>query len=184
MRADARRNYEALLHSARELFLEQGSDAPLDEVAKRAGVGAGTLYRHFPSRTDLLAAVYVSDIEEMCDAADKLGTEDAATALSGYMDLHLDFCMRNGGIKKAMQDLVSDVQPQPEVLTVCKTRIYDIAGDILARAQSEGVVRKDLDRTTFLRMIHGIAAACEDSPEMAPSMLRVMKDGVLGASAG
>jgi AcrR family transcriptional regulator len=180
MRADARRNYEALLKAARELFLEQGGDAPLDEVAKRAGVGAGTLYRHFPSRTDLLAAVYVSDIEEMCDAAEKLTAEqDAATALAGYMDLHLSFSMRNTGIKRAMREMLADVEPQPEVLTLCKTRMTDLAGDMLARARQDGVVRTDLDLTTFLRMIHGISLACEDNPEMAPAMLQVMKDGLL-----
>ncbi len=118
MRADARRNYEALLAAARELFLEQGPDAPLDEVAKRAGVGAGTLYRHFPSRNDLVAAVYVADIEAMCDSAEK---------------------------------------------------------------QDAGVARKDLDSTTLLRMLHGIALACEETPELAPSMLQVMKAGVLVA---
>jgi AcrR family transcriptional regulator len=183
MRADARRNYEALLKAARELFMEQGPDAPLDEVAKRAGVGAGTLYRHFPSRTDLLAAVYVSDIDEMNDAAEKLASESAGAALSGYMDLHLSFSMRNTGIKRAMREMLADVEPQPPVLTLCKSRMTDIAGDFLARAQQEDVVRKDLDLTTFLRMIHGISLACEDNPQMAPAMLQVMKDGLL-APAG
>ena len=104
MRADARRNYEALLTAARELFLEQGPDAPLDEVAKRAGVGAGTLYRHFPTRDDLIAAVYVTVIESMCDQADKLATaERPGEALAAYMDLYLSFGMRNSGIKKAIK---------------------------------------------------------------------------------
>jgi AcrR family transcriptional regulator len=152
---------------------------PLDEVAKRAGVGAGTLYRHFPSRTDLLAGVYVSDIDEMCDAAEKLAGEEPGAALAGYMDLHLSFSMRNSGIKKAMMEMLADVEPQPPVITLCKTRMTDIAGDMLVHAQQAGTVRKDLDPPTFLRMIHGISLACENNPEMAPAMLQVMKDGLL-----
>jgi AcrR family transcriptional regulator len=179
MRADARRNYQALLTAARDLFLEQGSDAPLDEVAKRAGVGAGTLYRHFPSRTDLLAAVYVSDLDEMCDLAEKLSHQDPGKALGEYMDLHLSFGMRNSGIKKAMRELLAAVEPQPAVLTLCKTRMYDITGDMLSRAQEAGAARKDVDLTLFMRMIHGIVLASEDNGDLAPAMLQVMKDGLL-----
>ena len=178
MRADARRNYETLLAAARELFLEQGSDAPLDEVAKRAGVGAGTLYRHFPSRTDLLAAVYVSDFDELCDQSEQLYELDPGNALSQYMDMHLSFGMRNNGIKRTMRELLAEVEPQPPVLTMCRTRMYDITGAILERAQDAGAVRKDVDLLTFMRMIHGITLAAEDNRELAPGMLQLMKDGL------
>jgi AcrR family transcriptional regulator len=180
MRADARRNYEALLAAARELFLEQGPDAPLDEVAKRAGVGAGTLYRHFPSRNDLVAAVYVADIDAMCDSAEKLvGHEDPRAALDAYMDLHLAFTMRNSGIKKAIKEMLADGDVRPG-LTLCRTRMTDIAGDLLANAQQTGGARRDVDTATLLRMLHGISLACEENPEMAPAMLQVMKAGLLG----
>ena len=182
MRADARRNYEALLTAAHELFLEQGIEAPLDEVARRAGVGAGTLYRHFPSRQDLVAAVYVADIESLCDTAEKLAYErEPGAALSEYMDLHLSFSMRNSGIKKAIREMLADNDPRPG-LTLCKTRMTDIAGQLLLHAQDAGAVRKDVDPVTFLRMLHGIALACEDNPDMAPAMLQVMKDGLLKAA--
>ncbi|HTJ69323.1 MAG TPA: helix-turn-helix domain-containing protein [Actinospica sp.] len=181
MRADARRNYEALMVAARELFQEQGPDAPLDEVAKRAGVGAGTLYRHFPSRNDLVAAVYVADIESMCDSAEKIVAEEGpAAALSDYMDLHLEFTLRNTGIKKAIKEMLADGDTRPG-LTLCKSRMTDIAGDTLAHAQQAGLARKDVDTTMFLRMLHGIALACEENPEMAPAMLQVMKSGLFTA---
>ena len=182
MRADARRNYEALMTAARELFLDQGPDAPLDEVAKRAGVGAGTLYRHFPSRNDLVAAVYVADIESLCDGAEKLaGDAKPAEALAGFMDLYLSFGMRNAGIKKTIRQMLADEDPRPG-LTLCKSRLNDVAGDLLIQAQDTGVARKDVDSMTFLRMLHGIALACEDNPEMAPAMLQVIKDGLFKAA--
>ena len=180
MRADARRNYEALLTAARELFLEQGPDAPLDEVAKRAGVGAGTLYRHFPTRDDLIAAVYVTDIEALCDAAEKLSTaERTGEALADYMDLYLSFGMRNSGIKKAIKEMLATEGPHPEGLTLCKSRMADITAEMLAHAQESGAARENIDATTFLRMLHGITLACDDNPAMAPTMLQVMKDGLL-----
>ena len=180
MRADARRNYEALLTAARELFLEQGPDAPLDEVAKRAGVGAGTLYRHFPTRDDLIAAVYVTDIEALCDAAEKLSTaERAGEALAEYMDLYLSFGMRNSGIKKAIKEMLATEGPHPDGLTLCKSRMSDLTAEMLTHAQESGAARKGMDPTAFLRMLHGITIACDDNPEMAPSMLQVMKDGLL-----
>jgi len=180
MRADARRNYEALLAAARDLFLDQGPDAPLDEVAKRAGVGAGTLYRHFPTRDDLVAAVYVTDIETLCDEADKLAADERpGVALADYMDLHLMFSMRNSGIKKAIKEMLATEGPHPEGLTLCKSRMTDVASEVLARAQAAGAARQGMDSTAFLRMLHGISLACDDNPEMAPSMLQVMKDGLL-----
>lgn len=179
MRADARRNYEALLAAATELFHEQGVEAPLDEVAKRAGVGAGTLYRHFPSRNDLVAAVYVADIDGMCDTAEKLANErEPGAALSEYMNLHLEFSMRNTGLKRVIREMLADGDPRPGLM-LCKTRMTDLAAEILQHAQDAGAVREDVDGVTFLRMLHGIALACEDNPEMAPSMLQVMKDGLL-----
>jgi AcrR family transcriptional regulator len=180
MRADARRNYEALLAAARELFLEQGADAPMDEVAKRAGVGAGTLYRHFPTRNDLIAAVYVTDIEALCDAAEKLAADERpGEALAGYMELQLRFGMRNSGIRKTIKEMLATEGPHPDGLTLCKSRMSDIAGQVLEHAQEAGAARKGMDSTAFLRMIHGISLACEDNPDMAPSMMQVMKAGLL-----
>jgi AcrR family transcriptional regulator len=180
MRADARRNYEALMAAARELFLEQGPDAPLDEVAKRAGVGAGTLYRHFPTRNDLISAVYVSDIETLCDTAEKLTAEqDAGASLAEFIELYLAFNMRNSGIKKAVREMLATESPQAPSVSLCKSRLTDLSGELMEHAQAAGAARRDVDPMTFLRMIHGISLACEDNPEMAPAMLQVMKDGLL-----
>ena len=183
MRADARRNYETLVATARELFHEQGPDAPMDEVAKRAAVGAGTLYRHFPTRNDLISAVYVSDIESLCDTAEKLAAEpDPGATLDEFIDLYMSFNMRNSGLKKAIREMLATESPQAPSVSLCKSRLTDLSQVLLERAQEAGSARKDVDPMTFLRMIHGISLACDDNPEMAPAMLQVMKDGLLRAA--
>src|SRR5206468_1717714 len=92
MRADARRNYTRLLTAAREAYTEHGPDTRLDDVARRAGVGPGTLYRHFPTREALLAAVYRDDVEALGVEANRLAeTYPPAEALSRWLRLQLDY---------------------------------------------------------------------------------------------
>src|SRR5258707_15668204 len=85
-RADARRNYEKVLTAAREAFAEGGESTSLEEIARRAGVGIGTLYRHFPNRPALLEALYVDEVEEVCRAAGQLDDADPLEALNGWFD--------------------------------------------------------------------------------------------------
>src|SRR5437667_12872187 len=85
MRADARRNHDKLVAAARAVFTEDGTSAPLEDVAERAGLGIGTLYRHFPTRQALLEAVYVDEVEAMARAADALSALPACDALSQWL---------------------------------------------------------------------------------------------------
>jgi AcrR family transcriptional regulator len=180
MRADARRNYEALVTAARDVFVEFGSDAPLDEISRRAGVGAGTLYRHFPTRADLLAAVYVADLEELAGEGRRLiETQEPAAALDGFMTAYLRMGMRNGAIKRAVQAMLSDTVPVPAVLTTCRGTVHGIAGEVLEHAQKAGAARPDLDAPTLMRLIYGVAMACEENAAMAPAMLDVLRAGIL-----
>src|ERR671919_2041623 len=84
-RADARRNYDKLIGAARDVFAEHGTSASLEEIARRAGVGIGTLYRHFPSRQDLLEAVYVEEVEEVCKSDGELGDLPPWEAISAWL---------------------------------------------------------------------------------------------------
>jgi AcrR family transcriptional regulator len=84
-RADARRNYDKLIAAAREAFTERDSSASLEDIARRAGVGIGTLYRHFPTRTDLIEAVYVEEVETLCRSADDLRDAPPWDALVGWL---------------------------------------------------------------------------------------------------
>src|ERR671923_2811080 len=84
-RADARRNYDKLIAAGREAFTERDRSASLEDIARRAGVGIGTLYRHFPTRTDLIEAVYVEEVEALCRSADDLSDEAPWDALVGWL---------------------------------------------------------------------------------------------------
>ena len=184
MRADARRNYEALVATARAVFVEQGVEAPLDEIARRTGVGAGTLYRHFPTRNDLVAAVYLDDIDGLCEQAEQLGkSHEPGEALSAYMELQLRFAFRKLGLHKALKEMLAERPDQSETLSLCRSRLIDIVDMLLARAQESGAARADVDGQTLFKMIHGVAMACETTPETAGPMLAVMRDGMLRPTA-
>src|SRR5215210_2811575 len=97
-RADARRNYEKVLAAAREAFAEGGESTTLEEIARRAGVGIGTLYRHFPNRQALLEALYVDEVEEVCRSAAQLEGADPWDALSGWFERFIAYM----GTKRAL----------------------------------------------------------------------------------
>ena len=180
MRADARRNYEALVATARAVFVEHGVEAPLDEIARRTGVGAGTLYRHFPTRNDLVAAVYLDDINGLCEQAEELGkTHGPREAVAAYMDLQLGFAFRKLGLHKALKEMLAEQPDQSESLSVCRSRLIEIVDTLLARAQDAGAVRRDADGATVFKLIHGVAMACEATPEAAGPMLAIVRDGLL-----
>ena len=85
-RADARRNFDALLAAARDAFAEQGTDASLEDIARRAGVGIGTLYRNFPTRKDLFDSVYVGEVDQLCQAAEDVADREPWEALTACVD--------------------------------------------------------------------------------------------------
>jgi AcrR family transcriptional regulator len=174
-RADARRNYEKLLAAAGEVFAENGTAASLEDIARRAGVGIGTLYRHFPTRQDLLEAVYIDEVEEMSRKADDLGDLEPWDALVTW--LH-EF-VRYAATKRALADeMMNTVDSEAPVFTSCRTAIT-AAGDMLvARAQEAGVVRPDTDFLDIGRMVAGIASIRTTDPRQIERILDVALDGL------
>jgi AcrR family transcriptional regulator len=176
MRADARRNYERIVECAREAFAEHGPEAPLDDIARRAGVGPGTLYRHFPNREVLIEAVYRSSIEKLSQRAyDLLETHTAATALEYWMREQVGFVMENRSLATTLK---AAIDKGSETFTLCRTMISDAAAALLKSAQEEGVIRSDIEPRDLLRMGHGIGVACETMPEAAERLLAVTFDGL------
>ncbi|MEV4127424.1 TetR family transcriptional regulator [Nocardia sp. NPDC049707] len=176
MRADARRNYERVVTSAQEAFAEQGPDVPLEEIARRAGVGIGTLYRHFPSREVLIEAVYRSSIEQLSARAHELlETHSAVEAFEIWLREQVQWVMANRSLATTMKAGMDKGSP---TFTLCRSMITDAAAALLNAAQDAGDIRRDIEPRDLLRFGHGIGVACETVPEAAPRMIDVTLDGM------
>src|SRR5262245_39082434 len=140
-RADARRNYEKVLAAAREAFAEGGESMALEEIARRAGVGIGTLYRHFPNRQALLEALYVDEVEEMCRSAAELDASDPWEALNGWLERFIGYL----ATKRALAaELLNYLDEDAALFQVCRSSLWEAGEPLLKRAQDAGVVRPDV----------------------------------------
>ena len=181
MRADAQRNRDRIVEAAREVFREQGYDASLDEVAKRAGVGPGTLYRHFPKRENLIDAIMQSWVDRVNEAADKaLAHEGPPRALllawfEAYVAL---ISLHKGGpakITSAMGDPNSPIRTKCQVLTSANDRVIE-------RLRADGALRDEVETVQVCRLVGGIATVADqgglDAAAVRP-LLEVVADGLL-----
>lgn len=176
MRADARRNYERILECARQAFVECGPEAPLDEIARRAGVGPGTLYRHFPQREALLEAVYRSSIEDLSRRADELlATCTPLDALRLWMSAQVEFIMARRGLALTLK---AALDPGSDTFRLCRTMALDAAGRVLEPVQRAGLVRPEIEPRDLIRLGHGIGVACENDPEAAARLTAVAFAGL------
>ena len=176
MRADARRSRAKLIEAATIAFAESGADAPLEDIARRAGVGIGTLYRHFPTRTDLQAGVFRSQVDAVCTTADELiGTVSAEQAFAGSLRAIAGYLVTKRGLARA---LIDSLGRDSELISVCSLRMSDTVDRLLAHAQGAGVLRPDVSAKDVLRLVHGIVMACEQSPSDTDRLLDVMLDGL------
>ncbi|MBO3752391.1 TetR/AcrR family transcriptional regulator [Streptosporangiaceae bacterium NEAU-GS5] len=178
MRADARRNYERLLAEARDLFEEQGPDAPLEEIARRADVGVGTLYRHFPTRQAVQEAVYRGRMQEIADAAYRLAKEyEPGEALLRWLRVTLDHSANKKGLATALTETIGR---DSELFASCREMITKAGELVLSNAQKAGIVRADVDAMDLLKLVHGIAVATETTPDRADVLLGYIFDGIRG----
>jgi AcrR family transcriptional regulator len=174
-RADARRNYEKLLTAAREAFAQDGVEASLEDIARRAGVGIGTLYRHFPTRQALLEAAYVEEVEEMARTAADFVHLDPWEALVGWLRRFVDYA----ATKKAIgEELMKYMAEDSEVLTGCRTAIIGAGEPMLRRAQQAGVVRPDAEFIDIARMVGGIATIKGADDEQIQRIFDIAIDGL------
>jgi AcrR family transcriptional regulator len=176
MRADARRNRERLLGAATQAFAEHGADAPLEDIAKRAGVGIGTLYRHFPTREALQESVFRSQVEAVCARGQDLADAPApADALDAWLHALVAYLATKRGLSKA---LVERLGRDSELLSSCSRVMRETAAGLLERAQRAGAVRPDVSAMDIMRLIHGIAVATENAPEETDRLISLMFDGL------
>lgn len=155
-RADALRNQQALLAAAAEVFVASGVDAPIRQIAAQAGVGTGTIYRHFPTRADLVKAVYRHQIEECAQAGPELlaGADSPFIALRQWIDLFVDFLVTKHGLADAMQ---SDSSGFAALHGYFLDRLLPVCGRLLDAAVEAGEIREG---TQPYELMRGIGNLC------------------------
>jgi AcrR family transcriptional regulator len=174
-RADARRNYEKVLAAAREAFAEGGESTALEEIARRAGVGIGTLYRHFPTRQALLEALYVDEVEEVCRSAAQLDAAEPWEALHAWFERFIAYI----ATKRALaHELLNYLDQDAELFRVCRASLFDAGEPLLKRAQEAGVVRPDVTIAEVIQMVIGIAKIPASEPGQNEHILRIALDGL------
>jgi AcrR family transcriptional regulator len=170
-RADARRNYDALIAAARTAFAELGPTAPLEEIARRANVGIATLYRNFPTRDALIEGVYFDEVEGISVAAEEFAALPPWEGLRAWLDRFVSYA----GTKRVLLDALGR---QTDAIRSCRDVLYAAGGPLVARAQAAGVVRKDTDIDDIMRMVTGISAYGFATPEQRDRVLSMALDGL------
>ena len=179
-RADAQRNYGQLVEQARIAFAEFGVDASLDEIARRAGVASGTLYRHFPTRLDLIEAVLAGQIAELIALGRGLLTaEDEFDALSAWLRAAVMHALTYRGLSAAVMN--SALDRENGLVSSWHAELFEVGAALLARARQSGAVVADADEADVLKMIGAIAWAAQDAPDssaQADRLLALLMNGL------
>ena len=177
-RADAQRNRERVLEVAKQEFTRVGANASLEDIAKKAGVGPGTLYRHFPTREDLLVAVYRSEVEKLAAAERPLAdNKSPVEALRAWLLLFVDAVETKHIIAPVLNALVGDPK---KVFESSYAQIHETLRALVKRAIKSGDIRKDLDPIDLLRAIVGVANVSA-SPDWQQSARRLVDILIAGA---
>lgn len=177
-RADAQRNRDRVLEVAKEAFTRSGTDTSLDEIAKQAGVGPGTLYRHFRSREALIEAVYRTEVEKLAAAERNFGgTMPPIEALRAWMLLFVDYIATKKIIAPALNALAGDPK---KVFEASYTQIWAAIRALVKRAIKSGDIRKDLDPIDLLRALIGVSNIAS-SPDWQQSARRLVDILITGS---
>ena len=181
MRADALRNRQRLLVAATKAFEQHGPEASLEDIAKSAGVGIGTLYRHFPTREALLEAVFRDRIDGLSALGDELlRAPDAFDALSTWLRAHLTTASACQGLVGSVVIELLDVDDAAEHEPTC-SQMRAIGAQLLERAQAEGSARTDVDAEDLVRLVNALVSATDDADErsaLADRLFALMVDGL------
>ena len=170
-RADARRNHDALLDAARDAFAAIGSDASLEEIARRAGVGIGTLYRNFPTRRELLEAVYVHEVEALVAAAADVADRPPWDALETWLRRFVEYT----ATKRAILEELAGGSP---LFATCFEAIVAAGAPLVARAQAAGLARPDVTFDDVLRLISSVTMMPGVEPGQRERIAGVAIDGL------
>jgi AcrR family transcriptional regulator len=178
LRKDAQRNRDKLLAAAVELFAERGTDGSLEEVAKRAGVGIGTLYRHFPTRDALVEAAYRNEVAQLRAAADELLAElPPDAALEAWMRRFVDYGSAKRGMRDALQSIAGG---GASLFADTRGQVIEAVAVLLRAGAEAGTLRADVEPEDVLRAMGAIwlVAEGDDFAEQAMRILRLVLDGL------
>jgi AcrR family transcriptional regulator len=177
-RADALRNRERILEVAKEAFTRSGANASLDDIAKQARVGPGTLYRHFPTREELLQAVYRSEIEKLAAAEQKLAQSmPPIEALRAWLLLFVDYIEKKKMIAPVLNTLIGDPK---KVFAASYAQIKEALRALVQRAIKSGDIREDLDPMDLFRALVGVANVAS-GPDWQQSARRLVDILITGS---
>lgn len=176
LRADARRNRARLVEAARQVLTARGSEASIEQIARAADVGVGTLYRHFPRRIDLVEAVYCEDVDALVTLADGLADDaDAWPALETWLRAFVAYAHTK---RTFLTELHEAFEKNPSLALDSRRKIRAAAGTVLTHAQATGQARDDVDATDLVQLVAGMCLARDTDEQQSLRLLSVVLDGI------
>ena len=176
LRADAQRNYDRLIVAARDVFVREGGSASMEAIARAAGVGVGTLYRHFPQRIDVVEAVYRDDVDQLVATADQVIEEfDPWPAVVAFLEA---FARYAKGKRTFLNELHDAFDKHPDLKLRSKERIDDAMDRIIRRAQEAGVLRTDVNGAELMQLISPMCVNATLSEDQSSRLLNMILDGL------
>ena len=175
-RADARRNQQLLVAAARAVFSAQGVGAPMESIAKEAGVGVGTLYRHFPNRLDLVEAVYESDVAELASTAQRVIAElEPGPAVDAFFDAFVRYAQTKQALLGELQQAFAK---NPELRSRCRDLIESSFDVVIERAKQAGAVRNDISGSDVMALVAPVCTNSSISAEQSERLVGMILDGL------
>jgi AcrR family transcriptional regulator len=174
-RADARRNYDKVVKAAREAFAERGASTSLEEIARRAEVGIGTLYRNFPNRQALLEAVYVGELEDVCSSVAEFAALEPWEGLTGWLHKLVGYLVTKHALAAELLDYVDKDAP---LFKSCRVMLFNAGDTLVARAKEAHVIRADASFADIIQMVGGIAKIPTAEPGQIEHILGIALDGL------
>ncbi|MDQ1495997.1 MAG: hypothetical protein QOG69_2480 [Actinomycetota bacterium] len=176
LRADARRNYERLIGAARDVFAKEGGGASMEAIAREAGVGVGTLYRHFPQRIDVVEAVYRDDVDQLVATAEQVIAEfDPWPAVVAFLEAFARYAQ---GKRTFLNELHEAFDKHPELKLRSKERIDDAMDRVVRRAQEAGVIRTDVNGAELMQLVSPMCVNATLSEDQSNRLLNMILDGL------
>ncbi len=176
MRADARRNYELLVAAAREVFAREGGGASMEAIARAAGVGVGTLYRHFPKRIDVVEAVYRTDVDNLVHTAEEVAADlEPWPAVVAFLEAFVRYAQ---GKRTFLNELREAFEKNPDLRVDMVERVQQAMQLVVGRAQEAGVIRTDVNGTDLMQLVGPMCTNATLSEEQSMRLLAMILDGL------